>query len=88
MQVINKVISHALRFDWDKFSDMSNPLPHTMPDVDQFMEAAQELGINSTSLLVIYDEGVTACIDALAMTLTGYTNISVYDGSWSEWGMN
>lgn len=30
--------------------------------------------------------GVTACILALAATLAGYENISVYDGSWSEWG--
>jgi len=30
--------------------------------------------------------GVTACILALAATLSGYQNISVYDGSWSEWG--
>lgn len=30
--------------------------------------------------------GVTACIDALAAELAGYQNISVYDGSWAEWG--
>lgn len=30
--------------------------------------------------------GVTACILALAATEAGYTNIAVYDGSWSEWG--
>ena len=30
--------------------------------------------------------GVTACILALGATLAGYKNISVYDGSWSEWG--
>jgi thiosulfate/3-mercaptopyruvate sulfurtransferase len=31
--------------------------------------------------------GVTACITALAAELTGYSNITVYDGSWSEWGL-
>lgn len=31
--------------------------------------------------------GVTACITALAAELAGYQNISVYDGSWSEWGL-
>ena len=30
--------------------------------------------------------GVTACILALAACQLGYTNVSVYDGSWSEWG--
>lgn len=30
--------------------------------------------------------GVTACILALGAYLCGYTNLSVYDGSWTEWG--
>lgn len=31
--------------------------------------------------------GVTACVTALAAELAGYSNITVYDGSWSEWGL-
>lgn len=31
--------------------------------------------------------GVTACVLAFAAHLVGYDNVSVYDGSWSEWGM-
>ena len=31
--------------------------------------------------------GVTACITALAAELAGYSNIAIYDGSWSEWGL-
>jgi thiosulfate/3-mercaptopyruvate sulfurtransferase len=30
--------------------------------------------------------GVTACTLALAATEAGYTEMAVYDGSWSEWG--
>jgi thiosulfate/3-mercaptopyruvate sulfurtransferase len=30
--------------------------------------------------------GVTACILALGLYLTGKNNVAVYDGSWSEWG--
>ena len=30
--------------------------------------------------------GITACILALGATLAGYKNISVYDGSWTEYG--
>lgn len=30
--------------------------------------------------------GITACVLALAATLSGYKNLSVYDGSWTEWG--
>ena len=31
--------------------------------------------------------GVTACILALAASASGHEAISVYDGSWSEWGL-
>ncbi|WP_396601253.1 sulfurtransferase [Algibacter sp. R77976] len=30
--------------------------------------------------------GLTACILALGAELSGYKNLSVYDGSWTEWG--
>ncbi|WP_053991146.1 sulfurtransferase [Mangrovimonas sp. TPBH4] len=30
--------------------------------------------------------GITACILALGAELSGYNHISVYDGSWTEWG--
>ena len=30
--------------------------------------------------------GITACILALAACKTGYSQLSVFDGSWSEWG--
>lgn len=30
--------------------------------------------------------GITACVLALGADLSGYKNISVYDGSWTEWG--
>jgi len=30
--------------------------------------------------------GITACVLALGAQISGYKNISVYDGSWTEWG--
>ena len=30
--------------------------------------------------------GITACVLALGAEIVGYNNISVYDGSWTEWG--
>ena len=30
--------------------------------------------------------GITACIGLVAAVLATYTNVSLYDGSWSEWG--
>ena len=31
--------------------------------------------------------GVTAAVLSLALERTGHRNHSLYDGSWSEWGM-
>jgi len=31
--------------------------------------------------------GVTACVTALAAEQAGYKTLSIYDGSWSEWGL-
>ena len=37
-------------------------------------------------LLTTCGSGVTACILTLAAYEAGYGNLSVYDGSWTEWG--
>ncbi|GHB00273.1 MULTISPECIES: sulfurtransferase [Streptomyces] len=37
-------------------------------------------------LVVSCGSGVTACVLALGAELAGYRAVSVYDGSWSEWG--
>ncbi|MBI3162371.1 MAG: sulfurtransferase [Chloroflexi bacterium] len=39
------------------------------------------------NLIFSCGSGVTSCVDALAAGLAGYPSISVYDGSWSEWGL-
>ena len=39
------------------------------------------------ALIFSCGSGVTACVDALAAELAGYSNLAVYDGSWSEWGL-
>ncbi|NQZ79618.1 MAG: sulfurtransferase [Colwellia sp.] len=42
---------------------------------------------SSNILTMSCGSGVTACILALAAEYCGYSNINVYDGSWSEWGI-
>ena len=32
--------------------------------------------------------GVTACLTALALFELGHRDVSIYDGSWSEWSSN
>lgn len=68
-------------------------LPYANVLENGFMRPAAELGpifsdlvIPSQHLIFSCGSGVTACIDALAAEQAGYKNLSVYDGSWAEWG--
>ncbi|MEP5613350.1 MAG: sulfurtransferase [Cyclobacteriaceae bacterium] len=45
-----------------------------------------ELGVKHQDLVFSCGSGLTACIIALAAQIAGYDKLSVYDGSWSEWG--
>ncbi|MET9530321.1 sulfurtransferase [Streptomyces sp. NPDC006649] len=47
-----------------------------------FAEAAE----GRERLVLSCGSGVTACVLALGAELAGYRDLSVYDGSWSEWG--
>jgi thiosulfate/3-mercaptopyruvate sulfurtransferase len=58
-----------------------------------FLRPAEELAplfdelVNPEQRLIFScGSGVTACHLALAAYVCGYPDLSVYDGSWSEWG--
>ena len=46
----------------------------------------RKLNVKDQHLIFSCGSGLTACIITLAATITGYKNLAVYDGSWSEWG--
>ncbi len=69
-------------------------LPYAQVVTDGFMLPLAELDTvfsklvnKEQNLIFSCGSGVTACITALAAELAGYSNLSVYDGSWSEWGL-
>lgn len=41
---------------------------------------------NAMNIIFTCGSGITACIVLVAAILAGYTNVSLYDGSWAEWG--
>jgi thiosulfate/3-mercaptopyruvate sulfurtransferase len=53
---------------------------------DELMTIFNKISPHHSTLIFSCGSGVTACILALAATIIGYNEISVYDGSWSEWG--
>ncbi len=43
--------------------------------------------LNNEPIITTCGSGITACALSLALYSIGHTNVSVYDGSWSEWGL-
>ncbi|MEW7289467.1 sulfurtransferase [Aquimarina sp. 2304DJ70-9] len=58
---------------------------HLLP-VGELKEVLDDFNIENKKLIFTCGSGITACIIMLAANLAGYDNVSVYDGSWSEWG--
>jgi len=68
-------------------------LPYTKVLENEKMRSTNELkklfadfDIENKKLIFSCGSGITACIILLAAKLSGYTDLWIYDGSWSEWG--
>jgi thiosulfate/3-mercaptopyruvate sulfurtransferase len=60
----------------------------TMKDPDGIRAAFHTAGADlSKPVITTCGSGVTAAILSLALERIGKTDHSLYDGSWSEWGM-
>jgi thiosulfate/3-mercaptopyruvate sulfurtransferase len=46
----------------------------------------QALAKKEDPIIFSCGSGITACVLALGATISGYENMAVYDGSWTEWG--
>ena len=57
-----------------------------LKNVDDLKQMFNALAKPSDKLTFSCGSGITACILALGATLAGYNYISVYDGSWTEYG--
>ncbi len=54
---------------------------------DNLNSIISDIGINEgDSIIATCGSGITACVIFLAFYEAEYKNISVFDGSWSEWG--
>ena len=64
------------------FSDTTNSLPNTVPTAEAFAKAAQKLGINKDSKIVVYDSlGIYTSPRAWWLfTIMGHENVWVLDG--------
>ena len=54
--------------------------------VNELIDIFNNINVKDQAMIMSCGSGVTACVLALAAELSGYKNVRVYDGSWSEWG--
>ncbi|MHA7059302.1 sulfurtransferase [Aquimarina sp. M1] len=57
-----------------------------MIPTEELIALFKDFDIENKKLIFSCGSGITACIILLAAELSGYTDLWIYDGSWSEWG--
>lgn len=83
-----KAIPGARRFDYDKeICKPDSALPHMMPSAELFQEKVRMLGLNKSSVIVVYDDvGIYASPRAWWMLRAmGHEQVAVLDGGLPEW---
>ncbi|MBE8715442.1 sulfurtransferase [Sphingobacterium hungaricum] len=83
-----KLIPNSIFFDIEKdFSDHDNPLPHTLVNPETFTHHAQKLGIDSDSIIVVYDRwGIYSSPRAWWMfKVMGHQQVYVLNGGIIAW---
>ena len=69
------------------FNTLIDPETSTMRPAAELSARLAESGIDTgRPVVTTCGSGVTACVLALAMHLTGKDDVAIYDGSWTEWG--
>ncbi len=74
----------ALNVPW---TDMLDPAGKTFLPAPDLIARFERAGVDlARPIIATCGSGVTACVLALALALLGRDEVSVYDGSWAEWG--
>ncbi len=69
------------------YNELLDPATGTMLPADKLAARIAASGIDpSKKVTASCGSGVTACVIALGLYLTGAPEAAVYDGSWTEWG--
>ena len=80
-------IPGARFLDIDALSDRSNPLPHMLPTALEFAKAMEELGIDCSDKIVVYDNSPlrTAARGWFMFRHFGASAVAILDGGLQKW---
>jgi thiosulfate/3-mercaptopyruvate sulfurtransferase len=80
-------IPGARFLDIDSVADTSNPAPHMLPTAEAFGQAMEELGVNRTDRIVVYDNSPTrtAARGWFMFRHFGAERVCILDGGFQKW---
>lgn len=80
-------IPGAIRFDIDLVKDGTSPLPHMLPEPDEFAAAVGAMGISEEHSVVVYDGAGIFASPRVAWTFRtfGARRVAVLDGGFPAW---
>ncbi|NNM72942.1 3-mercaptopyruvate sulfurtransferase [Enterovirga aerilata] len=86
-EYLNAHIPGAIRFDIDVVKDRRSPLPHMLPDADEFAAAVGAMGISDEHTIVAYDGLGLFAAPRVAWTFRtfGAPRVAVLDGGLPAW---
>ena len=74
-------------FDIDEIADQQGPLPHTLPNAEQFSRQVGQFGIDRETWVIIYDDNhfFAAARAWWMFRVFGHDNVKVLDGGLTRW---
>lgn len=83
----NRHIPGARFFDIDQIAAPGNPLPHSLPDAEQFGRQMGELGIGNDNQIMVYDDNHYFASARVwwMFRLFGHDKVGVLDGGFGRW---
>jgi len=71
------------------FTDLLNDGDSTVRPAEELSAAFAKAGIEFTRpIITSCGSGITACVLAFGLHLLGHRRVAVFDGSWTEWGLD
>lgn len=78
-------IPGARFFDLDAASDSDSPYVNMLPGADEFARTVSELGIDNSTMVVVYDSSYVSARVWWMFRLYGHEKVRILNGGWKRW---